>query len=370
MNNYSIITRKIKLYIDVPPENKEKKNELYRRLYDWQKVAFKAANLTATHLFIQDQIKELFYLQDDIRIKLADRVKDYDGILNCSREGSTYRVLSKKFKTELPASIYSSINQSVFKNFVSEKSYYYDGERSLRNYKINMPIPIASRTIHNLRYDPEIKNFRFSLFRDENYHIPLKTYLGRDRSNNKIIIERCIKDEYKICDSHLTLKDGNLYLFLVVKIPFETIFSLTNEAKVKLSFMAPLIVIFNENEHMLGDKESYIYKRLAIQHGLRRRQSLMKYNIGGRGQKNKTKGVEKFKSKEKNFINTYTHQLSHELVKFCLDNKIGKIELIDITQTLEEAKEFPFVIRNWSFGNFRDKLEYKCRKNAIELIYN
>ncbi|KAB2869473.1 MAG: IS200/IS605 family element transposase accessory protein TnpB [Bacteroidales bacterium] len=365
-----IITRKIKLYIDVPPENKEKKNELYRKLYDWQKIAYKAANIAATNLYLQDQVKDLIYLQDDVKIKLADRLKNNDGIFNCSRDNTTYKILSQKFKNELPSSIFSAINQSVFKNYISEKSDYFNGIRSLRNYKANIPIPIRVLSIYNLRYDPEIKNFRFSLFRDEKYHIPFKTYLGRDRSNNKIIIERCIKQEYKICDSLLTLKDGDIFLYLVVKIPIETNNLFLNEAKVKLSFMAPLIVIFNEKEYMFGDKESYIYKRLAIQHGLRRRQSIMKYNTGGRGRKNKTKGVEEFKTKEKNFINTYTHQLSYELVKFCLDNKIGRIKLVDIVQTSEDAKEFPFVIRNWSFGNFRDKLEYKCKKNSIELLYN
>lgn len=354
----------------MPPEEKEKRNEIYRKLYDWQRIAFKAANLSTTNLYLQDQIKELFYLHDDTKIKLADRLKDSDGVFKCSRQNTTYRVLSKKFKNELPASIFSSISQSVYKYYNSEKSDYFSGDRSLRNYKASMPIPFTAKSIHNIRYVPEIKNFRFSLFQDEKYHIPFKTHLGRDRSNNKIIIERCIKGEYKICDSFFTLKDGEILLYLVVRIPNIANNIKPNEAKVKLSFMAPLIVIFNEKEYMVGDKEGFVYKRYAIQQGLRRRQSMMKYNKGGHGRKNKTKGIEEFKNKEKNFVNTYTHQLSHELVKFCIDNKIGKIELVDIVQTSEEAKELPFVIRNWSYGSFRDKLEYKCNKNNIELILN
>ena len=121
---------------------------------------------------------------------------------------------------------------------------------------------------------------------------------------------------------------------------------------------------------MLGSKESFIYKRLAIQHERWRRQRIMKYNSGGKGRKNKMKGINEFHSKEKNFVNTYTHQLSHELVNFCIENRIGKIELVNIVQTTEEAKEFPFVIRNWSFGNFKNKLQYKCKINNIDLIFN
>ena len=370
MNNYTIITRHIKLSIDVPSEENEKRQELYRKLYDWQRIAFKAANLTATNLYLQDQLKELFYFHDDIKIKLADRLKDTEGVLNCSRENTTYRVLSKKFKTELPSAIVSSINQSVYKYYISEKLEYFSGQRSLRNYKINMPIPFSSKSIHKLRYDPKIKNFRFSLFQDEKYYVPFVTHLGRDRSNNRIILDRCISGEYKICESFFSLKNGEVTLYLVVKIPKTNSETYPNEAKVKLSFMAPIIVLFADKEYVIGDKESLIYKRLAIQHGLRRMQSKMKYNEGGRGRKNKTKGVEEFKLKERNFVNTYTHQLSYELVKFCMDNKIGKIEFLDIIQTCEEANEFPFVIRNWSWGSLRDKLEYKCHKNNIELIFN
>ena len=96
----------------------------------------------------------------------------------------------------------------------------------------------------------------------------------------------------------------------------------------------------------------------------------MKYNTGGRGRTNKTKGVEEFKQKEKNFANTYTHNLSSELIKFCVENKVGKLEIDNVLQSFEEAQEFPFVIRNWSYGNLRDKLDYKCKRSSIELIYS
>lgn len=369
--NRNIITRRIKVQIDVPTEEKEALNAAYRKLYNWQNIAFKAANIVATNLYIQEKSKDLIYFHDDFRIKLADRSKDIDGVLNCSRENTTYRILSEKYKNEIPASIFSLLNRSVFKHFIAEKADYYSGKRSLRNYKSNIPVPFMAKSIFGLRYDDDIKNFRFSLFKDEKYHIPFRTFLGRDRSNNKVIIERCISGEYKMLNSSLRVADGKIHLYLVVDFPQEQKrVNPENEAKIKLSFMAPLVVSYKDKEYIIGDKESFIYKRLAIQQGLKRRQQKMKYNNGGRGRKNKTKGVEGFKEKERNFVNTYTHNLSSELIKFCIDNKIGKLKIDDVLQSFEEAKEFPFVIRNWSYGNIREKIEYKCRMNNIELVYS
>jgi hypothetical protein len=372
-NNKSknIITRKIKVLIDVPSDEKEKLNAAYRKLYDWQNIAFRGANIVATNLYIQEKSKDLIYFHDDFRIKLADRSKDVDGVLNCSRENTTYRVLSEKFKNKMPASIFSLLNRSVFKYFIAEKADYYSGKRSLRNYKSNIPVPFMAKSIFDLRYDDDIKNFRFSLFKDEKYHIPFRTFLGRDRSNNKVIIERCINGEYKLLNSSIKIADGKIHLYLVVESPKEpSKVDSQNEAQAKLSFLAPLIVTYREKDYLIGDKESFIFKRLAIQQGLKRRQQKMKYNSGGRGRKNKTKGVEEFKEKEKNFVNTYTHNLSSELIKFCIENKIGKLEIADVLQSFEEAQEFPFVIRNWSFGSLNSKLEYKCRMKNIELIYS
>ena len=57
----SIITRKIRLFIGVPSDNKDEIIRLYKRLYSWQDLVFKASNLVASHLYIQEQAKELLY---------------------------------------------------------------------------------------------------------------------------------------------------------------------------------------------------------------------------------------------------------------------------------------------------------------------
>ena len=188
-------------------------------------------------------------------------------------------------------------------------------------------------------------------------------------SNNKAILERCIAGEYKICNSSLWIDDGKIYLLLSYKSPTKNHDLNKNlKAIAKLSFLAPIVVTINGNEENIGDKDSYLYKRIAIQNGLRRRQKSMQYNKGGKGIHKKIKGVDEFKKKESRSVDNIMHNISHSLIQHCIRNNAGILELTEIIQTFEDAKEYPFVIRNWSFGKLRDKIEYKCKINGIELI--
>lgn len=241
-----IITRKIRLFIDVPCNDKELLNLYYRRLYTWQNIVFKAANLVSSHLFIEEQVKEFFYFQDDIRIKLVDRKHDKDGILDISQEGSLYRVISNKYKGEIPSSIAAALSHQLFLTFSKEKLSYFKGDRSLRSYRANIPVPVPSKSIRNLVFDEELKNYKFSFFETEKYKIPFRTYLGRDKSNNYEILRRCLSGEYLIHGSAYTLHEGKIYLLLSIEIPRkEHTLNPGRVAIVSLSFLAPLVVTYN-----------------------------------------------------------------------------------------------------------------------------
>jgi len=86
------LTRTIQLKVDAP--TKEERKEALVTLYRWQNRSYRAANLIITHLYIQEMIKEFFYLSEGIRYKLVDEKKDEAGLLNRSRMNSIYRVKS------------------------------------------------------------------------------------------------------------------------------------------------------------------------------------------------------------------------------------------------------------------------------------
>ena len=48
---------------------------MWEKLYRYQNRCFRAANLIASHLYVQEMIKDFFYLSEEIQYKLADEKK-------------------------------------------------------------------------------------------------------------------------------------------------------------------------------------------------------------------------------------------------------------------------------------------------------
>lgn len=200
-----ILTRKIQLIID--SRNPAFIHQTYEALYNWQYACFRAANYIFTHHFLQEQIKELIYLTEDAKVKLADIKKDADGILTTSKMNTTYQILAKHFKGELPMHILSSLNMTLTTHFNYEKLLYLKGEKSLRNYKKHIPIPFRGTDITHLQPAANGKNFQFSLFK-----IPFRTYLGKDFYDKKILLERTLQGSVKLCTSSLKLNKSKIFL--------------------------------------------------------------------------------------------------------------------------------------------------------------
>lgn len=66
------LTRKIQLVIDVSSEDK---SQIWEKLYRYQNRCFRAANLIVSHLYVQEMIKDFFYLTEEIQYKLSDEKK-------------------------------------------------------------------------------------------------------------------------------------------------------------------------------------------------------------------------------------------------------------------------------------------------------
>lgn len=185
------VTRKIQLLFN--SENESEVKDYYKKLYTWQNIVHKAANQISTTHFALEAIKDMFFLDDGTKKKIADAKKDVDGILTTSKMNSTYQLLSKRFKGEIPMEIITSLNSTIVQTFNAEKKDYFKGTRSLRSYRKDIPIPVRGVGFNNVhssnRYERD-HNYAFTL-----YGIPFRTNFGRDFSGNKIIFERAMKTE-------------------------------------------------------------------------------------------------------------------------------------------------------------------------------
>jgi hypothetical protein len=70
-----------------------------------------------------------------------------------------------------------------------------------------------------MRYEEETKAFCFNAFA-----IPVKTYLGKDFTDKRLIMERLLRDEIKLCTSQIQLKDKKIYWLAVFEFEKEDIF--------------------------------------------------------------------------------------------------------------------------------------------------
>lgn len=361
-----INTRKIQLNIDEP--DKDKRVAHWQQVRAWREIIRKAANQTMTHLYVQDNLKEFFYLADDVKMKLADRAKDPNGMFNTSAPNTIYRLLSEKYKGEVPMAIASSLGMQIHKTYKEEKLDVVNGDRNLRCYKKNIPIPTKSQIFTNWGKDEE--NYTFSIS-----SIPFKTYFGRDRSNNRIILERALSGEYKFCDSAIMLDDTKgkkpkLFLLLCVDIP-KTDYQPKDDMEVQ-AFLKPdypIVATCGKQAIEIGSADQFTYRRKQIQAKLRKLQVELRYANGGKGRKSKLQAIDRYHLAEKNYVTTQLHTYSIMLVRFAEQNRAKCIKLVDLQEEVEKAKEQPqeAIIRNWSYYGLQGMIEYKAKRLGIEV---
>jgi hypothetical protein len=238
------------------------------------------------------------------------------------------------------------------------------GEKSVRNYKKDIPIPFRGTDISNLTPTENGKNFRFTLFK-----IPFRTYLGKDFFDKRILLENSLKGSVKICTSSLVLDKGKIFLLAS--------FQQENQhkdldggvmAEASLSLEYPIIVRIGKSRYSIGNKEEFLHRRLAIQAARQRIQKAVMFNRTGHGKKRKTKALADFKGMEKNYITSKLHLYSRRLIDICVKHKAGTLLLINQHEKEAVAKEDEFLLRNWTYYGLKEMIAYKAKKVGITLI--
>jgi hypothetical protein len=357
-----ILTRRIQLLID--SNDKQVVHDTFTTLYNWQYACFRAANYIFTHHFLQEQVRQLFYLTEEARIKLSDIKKDPDGILTTSRLNTTRQVLVKHFKGKVPMEMLGTLNMTLATHFNNEKSAYLKGERSLRNYKRDIPIPFRGRHTHKWLLTTDQKNYTFNLF-----GISFRTCLGKDFTDKKVLLDKMLTGIVKLCTSSIQLKGNKIFLLAVFEMEKEK-HSLDEGviAEASLSIDYPLIVTVCKSRYTIGSKEEFLYRRMAIQSARQRLQKAVTYNRPGKGRKRKMTGLGRFAETEKNYIDSRVHLYSRRLIDICIKHHAATLILTDQQDKEAAAKENEFLLRNWSYSSLKEKIFYKAAKAGITII--
>ena len=332
------LTRKIQLLVDLP--TKEERKEGLDKLYQWQNRAFRAANMMVSHLYVQEMIKDFLYLTEKVQYKLADEKKDDLGILQCSRIHTTYRAVSNRFKGEIPTNILSNLKQSLYSSFNRDKVKYWSGESSLKNFRRDMAFPFDLEGISGFSYDEEKRAFCFRLF-----SLPLKTYLGKDYTDKRKLLEQFLKGKINMRTSHIKLKDGKIFWLPVFEIKKDQYYLRPHViAEASLSLEYPIMVKTGTGRLAIGSREEFLYRRLAIQTSRKRAQKGATFCKSGKGVKRKLKAGNKFHNAENNYVSNRMHVYSRRLIDFCLKHQAGTLILLNQEDKEGIAKEEEFEI--------------------------
>ena len=372
-----VITRKIQVYV-YDDDTEEKKNFIHT-LYGWRDNVRRAANIIVAHKFVQQNVRDFVYLKDEIAEKfyVKDIIKDGKGM---SEQNTTYRLCSEMMKGKVPSDIFSCLNQAIAHTFNETVKDMNMGKASVRSYKNNIPMPFSAKALSNIHWNADDKRFYFTLF-----GIPFACALGRDRSNNQLIIDRCISGEYKLCSSSIQIDDERkkMFLLLCCDIPKREV-ELTDGKKLYafLGVMNPIVCTTEVNAkndydsgmkvYEIGTAEEFNYRRRQIQEAVKRCQVNNRYSVGGKGRKRKCQAIDRYHEKENNYVDTKLHTYSRMLVDLAIKYKCSTIVLMKQREREEEAKEDNaksdnFVLRNWTYFGLKTKIEYKAKMYGINI---
>src|SRR5690606_10842634 len=105
------------------------------------------------------------------------------------------------------------------------------------------------------------KVFHFNLL-----GIPFRTYLGQDIYDKRILLQHAMEGKVKICTSSLKLDKAKIYMlatFEIEKEQHQLDEGLVAEASLSMEF--PITVSIGKAKYTIGNKEEFLYRRLAIQ---------------------------------------------------------------------------------------------------------
>lgn len=411
-----IITRKIELKIVKDGLTDEEYGQQWKYLYQINNTIYLAANRISTHCLFNDEYemrlklhmprykeieKELKKLDSDkktsdkeIRDRLLNERKELDedvknkkkDFLQCSKQNSTYQLVSKEFKQYIPSDILANLNQKIQENYNNNQKKIESGERALSTYKKGMEIPFSIRENKRLKLFIKEEGIYLKWFKE----ILFRLEFGKDASNNRCIVERLIEsdrqqkkkgEDYVANNSSIKLvkygKSTRIFLLLSIDIPAKKqVLDKDVVLGVDLGIKCPLYLAINKNDNFkmqIGDIEHFHNQRTMFQKRFKSLQKLI-CTQGGHGRKKKLEPLEKLKGKERNWVHTQNHVYSREVIKQALKQNAGTIHMESL-KDFGKGKdgyvkdEYKYLLRYWSYYELQSMIEYKAKLEGIEVKY-
>ena len=395
----SKITRKIEIIPDIDGITHEESNKkCYNTFYKFDRKLYKVANLLVSQLYGLDNLLSLMRLQNDEYVKcqsklsfkfitdttkeeIKKRMQEIDAELVSMKndiapkhpQTYSYRaVTSSEYAKDIPSDILNNLKQDVYQHFNENKKEQIRGERSLATYKKGMPIPFSFEKRHVIICDGD--NYYLPWFEDTRFRLNF----GRDRSNNRAIMDNCIKTKkYKLCAAaKIQLKERKLFLLITIDIPkAESVPVKGKVMGVDLGVVNPAYVAVNDGSERsrIGNGEAFQKQRDVFRRRFRELQR-SQLTQGGHGRKHKTKATEILRGKERNWVQTENHRISREIVNLASRWKVETIQMESLkgfgkNQEGEVEYNHKRLLGRWSYFELQKDIEYKAAMAGIAVQY-
>lgn len=411
--DYTCITRKIEVHLHRHGDGEEaieRYRDEFQRWDDINANLYKAANRIVSHLFFNDAYEYRLQLQSpryqDIekylsktkQLKLTDEeIKKLKTERNSLRnqfgkqklaflkgnsekgsvQNSTYKVVSNEFLHVIPSNVLTNLNQHISSTYKNYRGDVESGLRTIPHFRKGLPVPFSIKIHKVLQLRKREDGSIYVLFPGS---LEWDLHFGRDRSNNREIVERVLKGEYDVGDSSIQEgKNKKKFLLLVVKIPKKA--QMLNEERVlgvDLGINTPLYAALNDNKYgglSIGSRDQFLKMRMRMSAQKRELQhNLRSTTLGGHGRKQKLQALERLEGKERNWVHLQNHIFSKTIVEYALQNKAGVIQMERLTGFGRNAddevdEKYKFLLRYWSFFELQTLIEYKAKAVGIEVRY-
>jgi IS605 OrfB family transposase len=255
-----------------------------------------------------------------------------------------------------------------------------EGKVALPTYKLNSPFSIGKDRMsfsHDYEsYDEMLYHINepgFKLY--FNYGSQGKPTIAKftielgHKKNRKELMATLMKvysGEYPYCGSKIVInKDGKIILLLSMKVPKKQHELDENTVVgVDIGIAVPAVCALNNNYYpreYLGSKDDFLQIRTQFQRQRRNLNSSLKVAKGGHGSDRRLKAMRRLKDREKNFVQTYNHKISREVINFALKHNAKYINI----ENLKNYKSDQFILRNWSYYQLQQDIIYKAEMHGI-----
>ena len=307
------------------------------------------------------------------------------GRISTSKKGSAY---SKdiEFPKGLPTA--SSLVQAVKQDFSKAcKDGLLYGKISLPTYRKDNPLLVHVDYVrlrstnphndtgiyHNYESHTEFLEKLYSkdleiLIKFAN-NITFKMILGNPHKSSALRseLQQIFEENYKVCGSSIQIDEKKIILNMSMDVPKQELeLDEDTVVGVDLGVAIPAVCGLNNNNYIrqsIGSKDDFLRVRTQLQAQRRRLQKSLKSTSGGHGRGKKMKAMDRLADRERNFVKTYNHFVSKNVVDFAVKNKAKYINVEDLSGF--DSSEF--ILRNWSFYELQQFITYKANKYGIEV---